>query len=455
MGIWGNMSEKEAILVIGHRNPDMDAIASAMGYAWLLSTLHNAPYSAGRTGEVNAQTAFALARFGAEAPPLVADVYGRVGDLAEPLEALRRGETLLAAVQRIAATRHPVPIVDADAKPLGLLSGEALFASLAAALSSTSVLELARSLDQKVESVLDSTSIALRANERIRDVLGQVLRATQDEFLVVDEQNTYSGLVRKSSLLAPPRRKLVIVDHNEQQQAVPGLEDADLLEVLDHHRLGNMPTAMPIRFRVEPVGSCSTLVAETAFEHEQGFPPALAGLLLCGILSDTLVLRSPTTTKRDERAAVRLVQMAGLADESNAQVAIEALGRDLLSAGAGLGERSAEDVINADLKFYDTNGLAAGIAQVEVTSFGELTPRLPDLARALEHLAKTNKLALAMLLVTDVVRGNSRLVVAGQARLAAALPYPRLDDGTLDARGVVSRKKQLLPAVLAALSQAM
>ncbi len=449
------MSEKEAILVIGHRNPDMDAIASAMGYAWLLSRLHDAHYGAGRTGEVNAQTAFALARFGAEAPPLVADVYGRVGDLAEPFEALRRGETLLAAVQRMAATRHPVPVVDAEAKPLGLLSGEALFASLAAALSSTSVLELARSLDQKVESVLDSASITLRANERIRDVLGQVLRATQDEFLVVDEQNTYSGLVRKSSLLAPPRRKLVIVDHNEQQQAVPGLEDADLLEVLDHHRLGNMSTAIPIRFRVEPVGSCSTLVAETAFEHEQVFPPAIAGLLLCGILSDTLVLRSPTTTKRDERAAVRLVQMAGLADESSAQEALEALGRELLSAGAGLGERSAEDVINADLKFYDTNGLAAGIAQVEVTSFGELTPRLPDLARALEHLAETNKLALAMLLVTDVVRGNSRLVVVGQARLVAALPYPRLDDGTLDARGVVSRKKQLLPAVLAALSQAM
>lgn len=449
------MSEKEAILVIGHRNPDMDAIASAMGYAWLLSRLHEAHYSAGRTGEVNAQTAFALARFGAEAPPLVADVYGRVGQLAEPFEALRRGETLLAAVQRMAATRHPVPVVDAEAKPLGLLSGEALFASLAAALSSTSVLELAHSLDQKVESVLDGPSITLRANERIRDVLGQVLRATQDEFLVVDEQNTYSGLVRKSSLLAPPRRKLVIVDHNEQQQAVPGLEDADLLEVLDHHRLGNMSTAMPIRFRVEPVGSCSTLVAETAFEHEQAFPPAMAGLLLCGILSDTLVLRSPTTTKRDERAAVRLVQIAGLADENSAQEALEALGRELLSAGAGLGERSAEDVINADLKFYDTNGLAAGIAQVEVTSFGELTPRLPDLARALAHLAETNKLALAMLLVTDVVRGNSRLVVAGQARLAAALPYPRLDDGTLDARGVVSRKKQLLPAVLAALSQAM
>ncbi|MFQ3535088.1 MAG: DHHA2 domain-containing protein [Aggregatilineales bacterium] len=449
------MTEKESILVIGHRNPDMDAVASAMGYAWLLSALHQAPYLAARTGEINAQTAFALARFGAEPPFLVPDVYGRVGDLIEPLEALRRGETLLAAVQRIATTRHPVPIVDADSKPLGLLSGEALFASLAAALSSTSVLELARSLDQRVESVLDGTGLTLRANERIRDVLGQVLRATQDEFMVVDEHNTYIGLVRKSALLAPPRRKVVIVDHNEPQQAVAGLEDAELLEVLDHHRLGNMPTAMPIRFRVEPVGSCSTLVAESAFEHELTPPAPLAGLLLCGILSDTLVLRSPTTTTRDERAALRLTEMAKIAEGTDRREALEMLGRDLLAAGAGLGERRAEDVVKADLKFYETNGLSAGIAQVEVTSFSELTPRLTDLTSALQALLEANKLAIAMLLVTDVVRGNSRLVVVGQARLIAALPYPRLDDGTLDARGVVSRKKQLLPTVLAALSQAL
>ncbi|MFN7209976.1 MAG: DHHA2 domain-containing protein, partial [Aggregatilineales bacterium] len=176
---------------------------------------------------------------------------------------------------------------------------------------------------------------------------------------------------------------------------------------------------------------------------------------LCGILSDTLVLRSPTTTPRDERAALRLAEAARLAEGQDRREALEALGRDLLSAGAGLGERRAEEVIQADLKFYETNGLAAGIAQVEVTAFSELTPRLADLTQALEALREANKLALALLLVTDVVRGNSRLVAVGQERLIAALPYPRLDDGSLDARGVVSRKKQLLPTVLAALSQAI
>jgi manganese-dependent inorganic pyrophosphatase len=112
-------------------------------------------------------------------------------------------------------------------------------------------------------------------------------------------------------------------------------------------------------------------------------------------------------------------------------------------------------VINTDLKFYDANGLHAGIAQVEVTTFSELTPRLRDITLSLASMAESRKLAMAMLMVTDVVRGNSRLVVAGEPRVVAMLPYARLDDDTLDAPGVVSRKKQLLPAVLAVLSQAV
>jgi len=444
----------EAILVIGHRNPDMDAIASAMGYAWVRGQAEKIPHIAGRPGECNTQTLFALQRFGVDAPPLVADVYTRVQDLTTGSEALHRGDNLLAAIQFIAKHRHPAPVVDDANRPVGLLTGETLFGTLAHPLSSTSVLELARALDQKVETANEGVGLVLKAGERIRDVLQPVLRAAQDEFMVVSESGEYVGLCSKSALLAPPRRKLVIVDHNEAGQAVPGLEETDLLEVLDHHRLGNPATAIPIRFRVEPVGSCSTLVAEEAFEHELTFPAPLAGLLLCGIISDTLVFRSPTTTPRDQRAAVALAEMAGLptGPDGSRTAAIEALGTELLSAGAGLGARSGEEVISTDLKFYEANGHQAGIAQVEVTNFRELTPRLPELRRALEELAEKRGLALALLMVTDVVRSNSVLVTAGNPAISAALPYPRLDDGTLDAPGVVSRKKQLLPAVLAALS---
>lgn len=451
------MNVPKTTLVIGHRNPDTDAIASAMGYAWLLNTLHpGTRYLAARTGKVNAQTAFALEHFGLQAPDLVSDIWGRVGDLAQSLPALHTGQTLLEACRAVAETRRPAPVLDTDSKPVGLLSGAGLFAALASALSSASVLALAHEFDRTAESAIDSAGTILAADEHIRDVVGQALRSDQDDFLVIGEDGRYLGLCRKADLLAPPRRQLVIVDHNELAQAVPGLEDAELVEVLDHHRLGNLPTPVPIRFHVEPVGSCSTLVAERGIETEQTFPLDIAGILLCGILSDTLVFRSPTTTPRDEAAARKLAVMAGLAPtpaEEAISGAIQELGGALLAAGAGLGTRDADEIVNGDLKFYESGGHSTGIAQVEVASFSEIAPRLADLRVALSKLQETHKLSLALLMVTDVVRGNSRLVVTGQPRLISTLPYAHLDDNTLDAPGVVSRKKQLLPAVLAALSQ--
>lgn len=446
------------ILVIGHRNPDTDAIASAVGYAWLLNALGGDTYGAGRVGEVNAQTTFALDRFKLQAPELVPDIWARVRDLAQPVKHLARGQTLLKACQLVAETRRPAPILDADNKPIGLLSGATLFGMLASALGSASVMALAHEFDRPVESALENSNNNIFSDdEHISDVLGQALRSDQDDFLVTDDEGVYVGLVRKADLLAPPRRRVVMVDHNEVGQAVPGLEDAELLEVLDHHRLGNMPTSVPIRFQIEPVGSCSTLVAERGLDLEKTFPPEVAGLLLCGILSDTLVFRSPTTTPRDRRAGESLAVMAGLVpsakDADTILKAIQELGNALLAAGAGLGTRDADKVINTDLKYYEQGGHKVGIAQVEVASFGELAPRLADLNAALTKLMAAESLSLALLMVTDVVRGNSRLVVVGHPRTVAALPYARLDDDTLDAPDVVSRKKQLLPAVLSALSQ--
>ena len=446
-------------MVIGHRNPDMDAIASAIGYAWLLGQTNSEKYVAGRVGQVNAQTAFALDYFKVDAPMLVTDVRTRVNDLVEKMPSLNRGQTMLEACQSIARTRRPAPLLDENQKPIGLISGAGLFATMADALSSTSVLALAKEFDRPAEAAVDTASIILQDEEYIFDVISQVLRSDYDEFLVVDENGRYIGLCRKSYLLSPPRRKVVMVDHNELAQAVPGLEEGEVVEVLDHHRLSSVPTAVPIRFRIEPVGSCSTLVAEKSIEQKIKFPEGIAGLLLCGILSDTLIFRSPTATQRDRDAAIKLAVMAKLATAKDSETRvleiIAEFGQQLLASGAGLGMRPAEEIVSTDIKYYETNGAKVGIAQVEVANLSELPPRLESLRDALEELTKTQKLTLALLMVTDVVLGNSRLVAVGQPRVIATLPYTRLDDDTLDAPGIMSRKKQLLPTVLAVLSQSM
>lgn len=451
------MKPSEPILVIGHRNPDMDAIASAVGYAWLLNHTRPEHYVAGRTGQVNAQTAFALEKFNVSAPAIETDVHNRVEDVSEVIPTLHEGQTLLEACQLIARTRRPAPVLDSGDKPLGLITGAGLFATFADALSSTSVLALAKEFDRPANTAVDATSLVLRANEFVQDVVPQVLRNDHDDFLVVDSHGRYAGLCRKSALLSPPHRQVVLVDHNEPQQAVPGLQEAEVTEVLDHHRLSTVPTAVPIRFQIEPVGSCSTLVTERGIDLNQTFPAEIAGILLCGILSDTLIFRSPTATDRDRAAALSVARMAGLrsaeATDDELMIVIAELGNELLAAGAGLGTRPVKEIVGTDVKYYEVGGSRVGIAQVEVTSFSELTARLNDLNEGLQVMADEENLALALLMITDVVRGNSRLLAAGYPRLASALPFPHLNDGTMDAPGVVSRKKQLLPTVLAALSQ--
>ena len=450
------MQPSEPILVIGHRNPDTDAIASAVGYAWVLAQTRPEAYSAGRCGQVSAQTAFALSRFGVDAPPFVADVRPRVGDVIELVPTLQDSQSLLEACQLVARTKRPATILTEEGKPLGMLSGEELFASFADALSSTSILALAKEFERPAPSALDTTRIVLRHDDYIQDILSPVLRDVSDDYVVVDSSGRYVGLTRKSALLSPPRRRVVMVDHNEPGQAVAGLEEAEVIEVLDHHRLSTVPTSVPIHFHIEPVGSTSTLVTERGREEGLTFPAGIAGLLLCGILSDTLIFRSPTTTEREKAAGLWLARTAGLStsgQDSDVFAAIDALGGELLGSGAGLGTRPVEDIVNTDIKFYEVGDVRVGIAQVEVTNYSEIAGRLGDLRGGLHDLMTREKLAMALLMITDVVRGNSRLLSVGQQRIVSALPYPRLDHDMMDAPGVVSRKKQLLPTVLGALQQ--
>lgn len=449
------MDDDNLVYVIGHRNPDTDTIATALGYAWVMATRDGLNCRAARAGEINPQTAFALKHFGLEPPELLTDAWIRVGQLAQRIGPLSPRQTLLDAARAVAAVRRPIPVVGDDGKPVGVITGAGLFAALNDLLAGPITTLLEQRLSSPCLGATDQDVPVFYTDERVRDIRQLALRGAHDDFPVVDAERCYLGMVQKADLLASHQVRLVLVDHNEAAQAVPGLEEADIVAVLDHHRLGNPPTQMPIRFKVDPVGSCSTLVIEEAFHANLVPPSGMCGMLLCGILSDTLLLRSPTTTTRDRAAAARLVELAGLvpagAPPAEHEAAMAALGAELLTASAGLGQRQAEEVIRADLKTYSQGSIRFAMAQVEVPGFGELEERVDEIRQALEVLRERQDFNFTLLLVTDVVRGSSRLVTAGPQRLFDGLPYPRLRDGTLDAPGLVSRKKQLLPAVLAAL----
>ena len=303
-------------------------------------------------------------------------------------------------------------------------------------------------MDYPCKEAADVNVAQFNGSTRIKDVIHRVLRVEGDEFWVVDEKGLYQGICKQRDLLNPPRLKLILVDHNEPSQAIASLEEAEILEILDHHRLGNPSTRIPIRFTVDIVGSTSTLVSEKMADAGLSAPPAIAGVMLAGLLSDTLVLKSPTTTERDRKAAERLSRWAFTTDSPLYGETLQSYGKQVLSAGSGITVRSPEEIVSNDLKVYTDGGYKFAIAQVEVSDLYEFSTHTEEFRDALIALRDSKALDFAMLMVTDVVRGSSRILIVQPTAVLDDLPYAVQADGTFLAEGVVSRKKQLLPAVL-------
>jgi len=446
----------EQTYVIGHVNPDTDSIAAALGYAWCLRERDGLDAVAARAGATNPQTSWVLKKLEMEAPLLLNDASPRFEAVTRRLDTASPDSPLRDAWAIASRTWGVAPVVNDDGTPFGLVNGSSLFRYLSQTVGphprrqETPISEI---LELPCKDVCNTEVPKFAIHNRIRDSLNRILREEGDDFWVVDESGHYVGVCRQRDVLNPPRLKIVLVDHNEPRQALAHLEDADLLEILDHHRLGNPSTHMPIRFTVDIVGSTSTLVSEQIEEAGRSAPTKIAGMLLAGLLSDTLILTSPTTTERDKKAADRLGRWAFVKNGPLAGESIQSYGKQVLDAGAGLTSRDPDEVVSTDLKVYEADNYRFAIAQAEVTDLVQLSEHLEKLNKALKALRDKRALDFAMLLVTDVVRGSSRLLVTDEPPELSDLPYPPLPDGTRRAEGVVSRKKQLLPVVLGLLER--
>lgn len=445
----------DQIFVIGHVNPDTDSIASAMGYAWLLRERDGVNTVAARAGALNAQTSWVLKKLGIEAPVLLTDASPRFESVMRRLDTIRPDSQLGAAWILASRTGGMAPIVSEDGKPFGMVNGLSLFKYFTETLGprpgDTTVREM---MSAACKDAADTAVPTYAANAHIRDALHRILRDEHNEYWVVDEQGFYVGIAYQRDALNPPRLKIILVDHNEPRQAIAALEEAELLEILDHHRLGNPHTHTPIRFTVDIVGSTSTLVSEQTAEAGLSMPPALAGTLLAGLLADTLILTSPTTTPRDHAAAERLSRWAFVGGSPLKGETLQSYGKAVLNAGAGLANRTPAEIVSTDIKPYEAGGFKFAVAQAEVTDLVQIAEHLEPLRKSLDDLRDKRGLDFAMLLITDVVGGTSRLLISSQAApILDDLPYPPLPDGTREATGVVSRKKQLLPVVLGLLER--
>ena len=543
-----------SLLVFGHRNPDTDAICSAIAYADFLRRTTRPDAVAACCGAPNQRTEFALRKAGLQPPRIIMDVRPEVEDLCRrDVVVAKESDVFYDVYQRMDAHGlRAIPVIDDDERVVGtvtlldllelvfqggvdpvesrqvrtnltqlvtvlggnfqhavepdrdddlvvtvgamsaggftermqqlpadrllVVSGDrptiqlpalemgvrALVVTGGYELSS-GLLDLARARGvtiinspydtatttmrikaaKLIEAAVCREVMTLPAKVPVDTIRQQIFRSTQTIFPVVEGERLI-GVLSKTDLVSPPKPELVLVDHNEISQAVQGADDADILEVIDHHRLGgSLRSTRPLRMQMEPVGSTCTLIARMF--RQDGIDPS-PGIALCmasGMISDTLHLRSPTTTDVDRETLEWL--------NTHCDVDIEAYANEFFQVGSALRSCTPDRVVREDCKQFEESGCRFSISQIEEIGFDLFWQRKSELARALEDLAGENGFEFAALLVTDIASNGSLLLMSREPAGWEEINYPQLEDKLYSLNDVVSRKKQLLPLIISLL----
>jgi manganese-dependent inorganic pyrophosphatase len=544
------------VLVIGHRNPDTDAICSAIGYAEFKRRTGMASAVAARCGDTNDRIDFVLQTFGVPAPRFVADVSPKVRDVMQTeVQSVRPDSTAAEALTLMDERNIRIlPVLDQEQRCRGLVSlfklSKFLFPAANRLFDSRRLLASLKSLTQTLGGELlvahdaererdfilmigamgvdtfaqrlkrypreklavvvgdrsDIQNLAIREGVQVLIVTGglgveketveaaeknkvnllssphdtattaalcrasiAIRHMVNEEFMtlnedaaleevrgratasgfaaipVLDGQGRTVGILSKTCFLKPVERKLILVDHNELSQAVEGADQVEILEIIDHHRIGSLTTPQPILFRNEPVGSTSTIVADCFFRYGVELPSSIAGLLLAGIIADTLNLTSPTTTAVDGEILRRLELSCGIKARDFTE--------KLFATGSLLTHKPAPKAITTDCKEYQENGVRFSVAQIEEIGFDQFWKRKAELQAALEAYCNSRKYQFSVLLVTDVNHQSSLLMMVGDSELIENIKYPRIEPGIFELKDIVSRKKQLLPYLTHSLKQ--
>ena len=292
-------------------------------------------------------------------------------------------------------------------------------------------------------ALMEKNPLTVTTDFLIDDMSEQIKESHYGAAVALDADNRPVGLVTRSDLVAPARRRVILVDHAETAQSAAGIGDAEILEILDHHHIGSIETRVPVTATFDPVGSTATLVVERF--RQSGMEPsrATAIMLLGAVLSDTVILNSATTTQRDHAVVEYLERVLA--------IDAQALGREMFESTSDVSDLSAEEIVTRDAKRYQVRGgQEICIAQVEVVGHS-LMERKDELLAALRHEREDRELALYALMVTDVVDKGTEMLVAGDVSAVARSFGVEPSDSTIDLPGVMSRKKEVAPKLMTAL----
>ena len=546
-------THEKKVLVIGHRNPDTDSICSAIAYAALREKRTGKKHVPRCCGEINAETAYVLKRFGVPAPDYIEYVGTQVKDIEiREIPGVDRDMSLKRAWLMMQES-HVVTLCITDAE--GHLDGLITISDIAKAameLSDSGILSAAQTPYENILDTLDGTLvvgevtglrytegkvliaaanpdlmedyikpgdlvilgnryesqlcaiemgaaclvvcegakvsvtirrlaeehgciimqtphdaftvarlidlsmpigyfmttenlITFRTDDYIDSIRDVMAKRRNRDFPILDHKGIFRGTISRRNLMDMSRKQVVLVDHNEPAQAVEGVEEADILEIIDHHRIGGLYTFQPVYFRNEPLGCTATIVYLMYREQEAEIPADIAGLLCSAILSDTLAFHSPTCTAIDREAAEALAKIAG--------VDTAELAGNMFAAGSHLAERSPEEIFYQDYKKFKIGALTLGVGQINSMSAEELAGIENRLKPYLLGTMAGSGINMLFFMLTNITTESSRIIFAGEG--AGELLHEafgvRTDDGVCEVPRLVSRKKQLIPGLSAIL----
>ena len=289
--------------------------------------------------------------------------------------------------------------------------------------------------------------ISFGIEEHIDDVRDVMSRERHRDFPVLDDDGKYIGMISRRNLLNMRRKQMILVDHNEKAQAVEGIDSAEILEIIDHHRLGSLETLAPVFFRNQPVGCTATIIYQMYQEKGVEITPQIAGLLCSAILSDTLMFRSPTCTPLDKSTAERLAEIAGIEVEAHAKA--------MFRAGSDFNHKTADEIFHQDFKIFDMEDEKFGVSQISAMTKVELEEVLKKLSPELDAIRNSHQIGMVFVMLTNIMEETTYLLCQGDGaeELAERAFDVEKTDRVYPLKGIVSRKKQLIPKILVTLQQ--
>lgn len=290
--------------------------------------------------------------------------------------------------------------------------------------------------------------VTFELDDYVADVRETMLKIRHRDFPVLDENGDYVGMISRRNLMSMQKKQFVLVDHNEKTQAVDNIEDAEILEIIDHHRIGSLETISPVYFRNQPLGCTSTIIYQMFGERSVAVPKDIAGLLMAAILSDTLMFRSPTCTQQDIKAAEELAQIA--------DVDMEQFAKNMFKAGSDFKDKTTEEIFYQDFKIFHSGEYDFGVSQVSALSREELDKVGEQLKPFMKQVLGEKKLDMVYVMLTDILEEASKVIYAGHDAGKIITEAFRTEDNGEDAvylEGIVSRKKQMIPTLMNSMTE--